>query len=148
MASLPDPYLNLLFRLDVGEKAFADFSECTGLASEVGTEEYHEGGENGFVHRVPTAGQPPPLVLKRGMTASRALWDWFAEYLDNGEVTLRSGTVKLFDSADRDGRPVKAWSFTGGYPAKWTGPELNAGSAAVAFEALEIVHRGIRAVDP
>jgi hypothetical protein len=37
------------------------------------------------------------------------------------------------------------WAFTRGYPINWTGPELNALAPGVAFETLELVHRGLRA---
>jgi phage tail-like protein len=32
------------------------------------------------------------------------------------------------------------------YPVKWTGPNLNANSNAIASETLEIVHNGLRVV--
>jgi phage tail-like protein len=138
------PFLNLLFEIKVGEDVLATFSECTGLSLEVTTEDYHEGGENRFVHKLPTVPQVPNLVLKRGMTESRDLWEWFVGYPERGEVTPKDGEV-LLQSLEGTGRKVvRSWAFTGGYPVKWTGPDLNALSPGVAFEALEIVHRGIR----
>lgn len=136
------PFLNLRFRLSVGGAPFGDFSECSGLSVDVGTEDYHEGGENRFVHKLPTVGQPPNLVLKRGMTTSTGLWDWFVGYLETGTVDPRNGQVELLATDDE---PVHVWAFTRGYPIKWTGPELNAISPGVAFETLELVHRGLRA---
>jgi len=138
------PYLNVLFAIKVGEKEFATFAECTGLSLEVTTEEYHEGGENRFVHKLPTVPQPPNLVLKRGMTATRELWQWFVALPETGQVEPRDGEVLLQRLADGKLKTVRAWSFERGYPVKWTGPDLNAQSPGVAFETLEIVHRGIR----
>ena len=142
------PFLNLRFRLSVGGKPFGDFSECTGLSLDVGTEDYHEGGENRFVHKLPTIGQPPNLVLKRGLTSSMDLWDWFVSYVESGHVDPRDGQVELLGRPDPDAtddEPVHVWAFTRGYPIKWTGPELNALTPGVAFETLELVHRGLRA---
>jgi phage tail-like protein len=35
------------------------------------------------------------------------------------------------------------WIFMGAYPAKWTGPELDAGQSLVATESVEFVHHGL-----
>jgi phage tail-like protein len=142
------PYLNLRFRLSVGGAPLGDFSECTGLSLEVTTEDYHEGGENRFLHKFPSAGQPPNLVLKRGITHSLDLWNWFVAYLESGAVDPRDGQVELLgrpDATATEDRPVCVWAFTRGYPINWTGPELNALAPGVAFETLELVHRGLRA---
>lgn len=138
------PSLNVLFRLQVGNDVLADCSECTGLSLEVGTEDYHEGGENRFIWKLPVAGQVPNLVLKRGIVSSTLLWDWFQEYVENETIDLRDGTVSLLASTDTKAKPARVWSFEGGFPVKWTGPDLNAISAGVAFETLEIVHHGLR----
>jgi T4-like virus tail tube protein gp19 len=39
-----------------------------------------------------------------------------------------------------------AWAFTAGVAAKWSGPELDAQSDAVALERLEIAHQGLTRV--
>lgn len=139
------PYLNLQFRLVVGEQSLGSFSECTGLALEVTTEDYHEGGENRFLHKFPAVGQPPNLVLKRGIASSDELWKWFVKYLEDGAVEPRDGQVELLAAPDGELEAVRVWTFTRGYPVKWTGPDLNATSGAIAFETIELVHRGLRA---
>ena len=35
------------------------------------------------------------------------------------------------------------WVVAGAYPAKWTGPELDAAASAVAAESVAFVHRGV-----
>ena len=138
------PYLNLLFRLSLDGEPMVDFAECSGLSMGILTEEYAEGGENRFTHRFPTRGEPVNLVMKRGMTRTRELWEWFQAYLDTGVVQPRDGQVELYDTPDQDAAPVRVWAFTSAFPVTWTGPDLNALSPAVAFETLELVHRGIR----
>jgi phage tail-like protein len=141
------PYLNLAFKLDIEGQPEVAFAECAGLSHEFGTEDYHEGGENRFSLKLPTACQPPNLVLKRGITLTLALWNWHAAYAKTGLVEPKNGTVKLYTSVNEK-EPVRAWRFTGGYPVKWTGPELNAGSPGIAFETIEIVHQGLTTVVP
>jgi phage tail-like protein len=141
----PYPYLNFLFRLTVGEREVAACSECTGLSLEVSTEDYHEGGENRFTWKLPVAGQVPNLVLKRGIVGDATeLSTWFERYLEEGTVEYKDGEVALLASTDKNKKPARVWAFTGGFPVKWTGPDLNAIQAGVAFETLEIVHHGLR----
>jgi phage tail-like protein len=87
-------------------------------------------------------------VLKRGITSDGALWEWFVKYVDAGEIELRDGQVELLSVEEDEEKTVRAWKFTGAYPVKWTGPELNAMSAGVAFETVELAHRGVRLVEP
>ena len=44
---------------------------------------------------------------------------------------------------DATGQPVLWWNVREAYPVKWIGPELRGESATVAFESVELVHRGI-----
>lgn len=140
------PHLSASFRILVDGLPPADFSQCSGLAGEVGVEEYQEGGENRFVHRFPSRGAVPNLVLKRGTTADPSLWLWYAEYLEVGRVTPRDGQVLLLASKDGALEPVRVWAFRRGWPVKMTGPDLDAMSAGVAIESVEIAHHGLQLV--
>lgn len=137
------PRLNAHFRLLIDGLPLADFSECSGLAGELGTEDYLEGGENRFAHRFPVRASFPNLVLKRGTTQSIALWAWYYEYLALGKVAPRDGQIHLLAWENDDIRPVRVWAFHRGYPVKMTGPDLNAQSPAVAIESVEVVHHGL-----
>lgn len=146
LPALAPPYLNAHFRLSIDGLTLADFSECTGLTSEIGTEEYAEGGENRFTHTFPTRRSSPNLVLKRGSTASGALWDWYGEWAALGRVTPRNGQVLLMSTIEDETVPVRVWAFRRGFPTKIAGPDLNAQSPAVAVESIEIAHHGLTLV--
>ena len=143
VGELERPHLSAHFRLSIVGLPIVDFSECTGLASEVGTEEYLEGGENRFAHRFPSRHSSPNLILNRGIAESSALWDWYAEGLASGRVKPRDGQVELLSWVDGELGPVRVWSFRRGFPVKIAGPDLNAMSSAVAIESLEIAHHGL-----
>jgi phage tail-like protein len=87
-------------------------------------------------------------VLKRGVTDSNALFEWFANTSGDGfaaagdRLERRTGEIVLVDAARS---PVRRWEFAGAFPVKWTGPTLAATSADVATEELEITHHGFRA---
>jgi len=52
------------------------FQEVSGLNVKLGTEEVPEGGENRYVHRLPTVPKYENLVLKRGLLKGSPLIDW------------------------------------------------------------------------
>ncbi len=139
------PQLGAFFRLSITGVDAVNFSECVGLSSEMGTEEYPEGGENRFVHRFPVRGSSPNLVLSRGVASSDALWTWYAQHL-TGYVLPRDGQIELLTKDDDSGRPARVWAFRRGYPVKIAGPDLNAMTSAIAIESIEIAHHGISLV--
>jgi len=71
------------------------------------------------------------------------LWDWFYEFHVAGLVSPRDGTVTLMSTVDGDVTAVRVWAFTRGWPAKLSGPDLDAQSSAVAIESIEIAHHGL-----
>ena len=117
----------------------AGFNEVSGLAVEIDLETFREGGENRFEHQLAgPAKYPSRLVLKRGLGDSQLLWSWYLKVL-GGQIERRNVTVVLNDPMHAD----RSWTFFAACPVKWTGPELHASTSAVAFESLELVHRGV-----
>jgi phage tail-like protein len=115
----------------------AFFSECTGLQAEYEVFEYQEGGENGFVHKFRGRAKYPNIVLKRGVTEDKALYNWFSATQE--EVTRAEGDITLLSPSLET---LRKWSFAGAFPVKWQGPNLKANSGEVAIETLEFAHHG------
>ena len=137
-----DPYLALGFLVEIEGLVTGGFAEVTGLQSELEVQDYREGGVNGHIHRLAgPARYPSNLVLRRGLGDIDALWRWYQD-VANGIVRRRNGSIVVLDAA---GRERRRWNFVGAYPVRWIGPELRAGTAAVAIETLELVHRGLAA---
>lgn len=118
------------------------FSECSGLDSTLEVEEYREGGVNDRIHRFPSRFTFSNITLSRGVGFGEDLWLWHEEYLQ-GKGTRRNGLIVL---ANELRVPIKMWNFQRGIPVKWTGPNLNATSSALAIEALEIAHERLELV--
>jgi len=115
------------------------YTEVSGLTAEIEVMTYNEGGRNDAVHKLPTRMKHPNLVLKRGVTTVKDLQEWALDSFmgpDRKEITLTMYNQQL--------EKLRTWSFKNAYPVKWTGPTFNVGQAAVATEALEIVHDGIQ----
>jgi phage tail-like protein len=123
-----------------GKPVQAGFNECHGLEAVMTVEEYREGGRNDAVLRFPGRVTWSPLRLRRGVAFSDDLLKWFGTFVA-GRGKRRDGVITLLSDT---GEPVRAWRFLRGVPSKWTGPALNAGASALAFEELEIQHEGLQ----
>ena len=122
--------------------ALGGFSECSGLEMTMQAEEYKEGGRNGATLKFPNRVTWSPLTLKRGVSVSTDLWDWFYGFVQ-GTGKRRDGVVMLMDETQS---PAFIWFFRRGLPTKWAGPAMNAAQSAVAIETLEITHEGIHLI--
>jgi phage tail-like protein len=139
-----DPYANFNFLVEIDGITQAGFQEASGLGAEVSVIEYREGNDKtNAVRKLPGLARYSSIVLKRGFTQDKSLWNWFKSVLD-GSVHRASGTITLLDSARN---PVLRWRFREGWPSKWEGPNLNGRSNEVAIETLVIEHEGLELVD-
>lgn len=134
-----DPYFSFNFFVEIQGILSGGFTEVSGLRAETETQEYAEGGLNDYVHRFAGRTRWPPLVLKHGLTPIDALWLWHQKVV-RGSVIRLNGTIYLLNEMRF---PVLWWNFKNAFPAKWTGPDLRAGSSDIAFESVELVHQGL-----
>ncbi len=138
----PDPVGALRFLVKADDCTIGRFAHCHGLAVEYEIEEYAEGGQNAFVHKLRGRMRYPNLVLSRGITHETGLMDWFMKTQSAGQ--RGSISVSLLGP---DGSPVRKWGFQSAFPVRWEGPVLNARSHTAATESLEIAHRGLVLTD-
>lgn len=136
----PHIFTTFRFWVEIEGLFVGGFSEVSGLQAETEYEQYAEGGVNDYIHHFPKRTKYPPLVLKRGMTYSSDLWDWYEKTI-NGKIQRKSGTVILLDA---NGFEECSWNFFESYPVKWKGPDLNAMRGEVAVESIELVHNGLK----
>lgn len=118
------------------------FSECSGLEMSLETEDYQEGGNNGTVLKFPKHITYAHIRLKRGVTDSNELWQWFYSFVE-GKGLRKDGKITLMDEQRH---PVKVWKFLRGLPVKWSGPTLDAARSQLAIQELEIAHEGLQMV--
>jgi phage tail-like protein len=138
-----DPYLSCNFVVEIEGILSGGFASCSGLEVEIEAYPYRAGGVNDFVYQFPGAVRHPPLVFKRGLSPIDGLWNWH-QRVAAGNAERHNGTIYLLDRAIQGQVvPVMWWNFTKALPLKWTGPELDAKTAAVAFESVQLVHQGI-----
>jgi phage tail-like protein len=130
------------FLVEIGSEVVANFQECSGLTVEVEVQEYVEGGNNEFVHKLPGRMKYTNITLKRGITDNAQFTAWRPK-IEGGKIALerKNLSIILFNHA---GETVKTWEVTDAYPIKWTGPDMRAASMDIAIESLELAHRGWR----
>jgi phage tail-like protein len=138
-----DPFMSFQFTVTVGTKngthVIGGFSDVTGLDAETEVETLRVGGINTAEITLPGPTKfPARLVLKRGLGDPAKLWNWYLTTL-RGSIKRENVTISL-RSSDRSQKT--SWTFSEACPVKWIGPELHAGTSAVAFESIELVHRG------
>jgi phage tail-like protein len=133
-----DPFSACNFLVEIDGIQSASFVGCSGLSSETEVIEYREGGE-AATRKLPGSTKYGPVVLTRGVTTNRDLWEW-RQSVVSGQTQRRNGVIVLLDEART---PVARWRFYNGWPAKYEGPIFNATSSEVAIESIEIVHEGL-----
>jgi phage tail-like protein len=106
--------------------------------------EYREGGDRTTIY-LPGNAKYTPVKLSRAFTGDLALWDWYTTSAQGGHITRVTGTITMFDHA---GQAVAKWNFVRGWPMKYKGPKLNAGSNDIPLETIEIVHEGLKVTRP
>jgi phage tail-like protein len=134
-----DPYGQFNFLVEIDGVIEGGFSECSGLTTDTNMIEYREGSEITTTRKLPGLMKYNNIVLKRGWTKDRKLWEWRKKVID-GKTERQSGTIVLQDEARKT---ALRWNFREGWPSKWEGPALNAKTSEVAIETLEIAHEGL-----
>lgn len=136
-----DPFPAFHFQVRFDDLPPAEFSECNGLVLENDVHDQPEGGMNEHSWKFPGRTKQLNLTLIRGIV-DRNLWDWFWDQ-SRGIVKTRNASIVVLDDT---GAPAMEWHARDTFPAKWTGPSLNASQNNVALETLELVHQGLERI--
>jgi phage tail-like protein len=134
-----DGLANCRFYVEMSGFTQAVFTEMSGLQLETTVTEYEEGGNNGFIHRLPGRSKVGNLTLKRGITDSNDFFKWYLDILQ-GKITTRNVSVVMYDA---EGTQVARWNFANAFPVKWVGPQFAADGKSAAVETLELAHDGL-----
>lgn len=114
------------------------FQTVSGLSVEYDMEEYAEGGENRFVHKLPVRTKYADMVLKRGMLTDSEVIAWFVKALRDREFEPADITIILMNEKSE---PLRTWKVAHAIPKKWDVSDLNAGESSVVIETLELSYR-------
>lgn len=156
MPTRPFTTFNFLINLRLpGSKAplcDAAFAECDGLEMSVSPKTIREGGNNGQVIHLPGPTSYGQLSLKRGMTDSFDLWDWFersqrerglrasAEVVLLGSKPYARTSNQSTGTAQSSSQVRARFDLTGCLPIKLKAPGLNAKDGTIAIEEMQIAY--------
>jgi phage tail-like protein len=134
-----DPYSAFNFLVEIDGVTVAGFSECSGLTSETDAIEYRNGDTDTVLTQLSGLQKFEPIVLKRGFTDNRDLWEWRKTVID-GRTERHTGVITLLNEARE---PALRFNFREGWPSRWEGPTFNAKTNEVAINTLQIKHEGV-----
>lgn len=119
------------------------FQEVSGLDASFEMESVKEGGQNRFVHRLPTQATYGNLILKRGMLVNTVLIKWFEAAILHYDFNPITVSVVLLNA---DKQPQASWAFTNAIPVKWSVSNFNAMESSMVAETIELSYNYMRRV--
>jgi phage tail-like protein len=135
-----DPYKSFSFLVEIDGVASAGFTSVSGLAAQAEVIEYREGADPvSSSRKLPGRVRYPNVVLRRGLTTSRDLWEWWLTVRD-GTLQRRNVSIALLDDARQ---PVLRWRLREAWIAGIEFSELEASKNEVAIETVELAHEGL-----
>jgi phage tail-like protein len=145
----PNPPVGFHFLLQIEGLSYdgvddIGFTDATGLESSIATEEYKEGGENRFAHKLPTAITHSNLTLKRGLLFNSKAMQWFKECVESFTFSPKDITLILLND---EHQPLQAWNFVNAYPIRWSIEGFNAQQNGLVIESIEFAHQYFRRVE-
>lgn len=131
-------HFKVVFAATLGMKD-SSFQEVSGIGAEMETEPVVEGGENRYVHQLPTKVTHPKLTLKRGIAKMTSpLVIWCRSVLEADFVKpIVPMPISVF-LLNEHKMPIRVWSFANAYPVSWDIEGLHSTKNEVAIEKIEL----------
>ncbi|MGH7491702.1 MAG: phage tail protein [bacterium] len=138
-----DPYQQFNFLVEIDGVTRAGFTECSGLTTDTDPVDYREGADIALnVRKLSGLRKYTNIVLKRGYTKDKSLWDWRKKII-NGQMERRSADIILLDEARNE---VLRWRVREAWISKWDSGPFNAKTNDVTMETVELMHEGLEMV--
>ena len=140
MTNDTNPVNTMRFDVTIDGHDIGSFTAIDGLSAQYEVKTYAEGGENGFVHRLPGRLSYGTIKLTRPVEMrTRALGEWFREVAKGQATTAHTAAIMAMN----DNRvTVITWEFHGVWPVSYKGPSFAAEGGKVATEVFEFAHDG------
>lgn len=133
---------NYRFLVNVDDIYFALFSEVTLPTLTTQTDDVIEGGQNHYIHKLPSRVDAGTISLKKGMSTTMDMLDWYMDVFNgNWQNARRSVMIVVFNTMRT---PILFVYLANAYPVKWTGPTLKTDGAEVALDEVELAFTEIQ----
>ena len=137
--STNDAFAARNFAIEVDGTTIAQFTELSGLVSEIEVTELKENGPDGklVIKKIPSNPKPPTFTLKRAKNVSMELHKWH-DLACKGKIkeARKNGSIILYDYEHGE---IARWNFVNAWPSKLSVSPLKAGSNDVVTEEATIV---------
>lgn len=121
------------------------FQEVNGLNVTVETESVPEGGENRFVHKLPTRTTYGNIVLKRGLFTFSGVIEWCRDAIENFNFKPTNVLISLLNDQHI---PLNSWYVVNAIPVKWEVSSFNAEQSQAVIETLTLSYRYFKVINP
>jgi phage tail-like protein len=138
MPARKDPFKNYSFLVEIDGIARAAFSKVSGLSGAAEVIEYREGTDVTSTRKLPGLITYDNVTLKRGITTSRELYDWWRTVV-TGTLQRRNVAIVLLDDSRTE---VLRWFLREAWIAKFEVGPLKAKGNDVLIESIELAHEG------
>lgn len=125
------------------------FTEVSGLSMDRASEDYREGGENRFTHKLPGRANPGAITLKRGvMPVASQFHNWVQKSIESDLAKPITPQDLVISMLDQQQAPVMVWNVARAWPVKVHFSDLNATENAIAYASVELTCRSIAVQAP
>jgi phage tail-like protein len=141
--------MSMRFRVSVDGINLGSWATCAGLSVEFKNKRIGEGGNYEYSMILPDRVEYKAVTLRRAMSPqeSAIVQQWLTGVVSGWYNTAsprdfgpRTAEIELFDASGST--VVATWTLRNVFPARWSGPDLDATGSRIAIEALELVHEG------
>jgi len=141
--------MSMRFRVSVDGINLGSWATCAGLSVEFKNKRVAEGGNYEYSVILPDRVEYKTVTLRRAMSQqeSAIVQQWLTGVVRGWynaasprDFGPRTAEIELFDASGQ--AVVASWMLRNVYPARWSGPDLDATGSRIAIEALELVHEG------
>lgn len=134
------PGLALRFTVAVDGQTLTNFTKVDGLSVEYEVEEYIEGGQNDFVHRLVGRRKFGNITLTRPLDKdSGNIAAWLADFTATSDGSPSTAKIEALNG---NSDVVATWNLIDVWPVRYSGPSFGVDSADVAVETIELAHHG------
>lgn len=147
----PQPFTSFNFAVEIQVKGIdkpicdAAFAECDGLEMTMDVKTIREGGNNGTQIRLTGPINYGQVTMKRGMTKTFDLWNWFNLMLS--DPSLRADAHVVLFAADGTKEQVR-FLLSRCVPVRLKSPPLNAKDGGIAIEELQLSYESLTLQEP
>ena len=117
------------------------FQEVSGLKVTVNTVEKEEGGDNNYIHYLPSAPKYENMVLKRCLLNNSSLDKWCRDALEDFKFDPKDIQLALLGA---NGDILASWNIVRAIPISWELGALNSSTNELAIETLTLKYRNFK----